>query len=156
MAEPGAYKTLESRFRRLAALGEAAGMLNWDMSTLMPDGGAEARIEQLTALGLTCHEIMVDPAISDLLDQAEAAAADLDPWTAANLGEMRRRWRHETALDADLVEARTKACSRCEMLWREARPRNDFATVLPALKEVLNLTRQEAAAKADGARLRAL
>ena len=40
MTEPSAYKTLESRFRRLAALGEAAGMLNWDASTLMPDGGA--------------------------------------------------------------------------------------------------------------------
>jgi carboxypeptidase Taq len=149
MTEPSAYKTLESRFRRLAALGEAAGMLNWDASTLMPDGGAEARSEQLTALSLTCHEILGDAEISDLLDGAEAAAADLEPWAAANLGEMRRRWRHETALDAELVEARTKACSRCEMIWREARAKSDFAAVLPAVKEVLNLARQEAAAKAE-------
>ena len=31
-----AYETLERRFQRLGALREAAGMLNWDMSTMMP------------------------------------------------------------------------------------------------------------------------
>ncbi len=45
-----AYQALEARFRRLNALREAAGMLNWDMSAMMPSGGAEARSEQLAAL----------------------------------------------------------------------------------------------------------
>ena len=34
------------------------------------------------------------------------------------------------------------------MVWRQARPANDFARVLPALQKVLDLTRQVAAAKA--------
>ena len=34
------------------------------------------------------------------------------------------------------------------MIWREARPDNDYARVLPYLEEVLNLSRQAAAAKA--------
>ena len=38
-----AYESLERRFKRLSALGEAAGILRWDMSTMMPPGGAEAR-----------------------------------------------------------------------------------------------------------------
>ena len=38
-----AYVDLERRFRRLNALSEAAGLLHWDMSTMMPAGGAEAR-----------------------------------------------------------------------------------------------------------------
>ena len=38
-----AYRGLESRFARLNALSEAAGVLHWDMSTMMPPGGAAAR-----------------------------------------------------------------------------------------------------------------
>ena len=38
-----AYRGLESRFARLNALNEATGVLHWDMSTMMPSGGAAAR-----------------------------------------------------------------------------------------------------------------
>jgi carboxypeptidase Taq len=142
------YQELESRFKRMAALGEAAGMLHWDMSVLMPPGGADARVEQLSALQLTTHEMKTDPALAALLDAAETSSDD-DPWRAANLREMRRSWVHANAVDADLVDAMTRASSACEMVWREARPDNDFARVLPYLEEVLNLSVQTAAAKAE-------
>ena len=142
-----AYRELESRFRRMAALGEAAGMLHWDMSVLMPSGGVEARTEQLTALKLTTHEMKTDPALADLLDAAAGEALD-GPWQVANLAEMRRIWVHANAVDADLVEAMTRASSACEMVWREARPENDYARVLPYLEEVLNLSCLAASAKA--------
>ena len=142
-----AYRELENRFRRMAALGEAAGMLHWDMSVLMPSGGVDARTEQLTALKLTTHEMKTAPDLTDLLDAAEAEAVDGD-WQKANLAEMRRSWVHANAVDADLVEAMTRAGSACEMVWREARPENDYARVLPYLEQVLKLSRQAAAAKA--------
>ncbi len=153
-----AYQDLEKRFRRMAALGEAAGMLHWDMAVLMPPGGAEARTEQLAALKLTVHEMKTDPRLAALLDEAEAAPPP-DAWQAANLREMRRTWLHANAVDADLVEALTRACSKCEMAWRKARPESDFTAVLPHLEEVLNLVRREAEAKADafgGSRYEAL
>ena len=146
-AAPSSYATLEARFRRLGALGEAQAVLHWDQATQMPDGGAEARAEQLATLKLIRHDILADPALPDLLKGAEAQN-DLDPWQRANLGEMRRSWLHATAVPADLVEASSKADSACEMLWRQARPANDFARVLSALQKVLDLTRQVAAAKA--------
>ena len=145
----GAYETLEARFKRLNALREAVGMLHWDMSTVMPEGGAAARGEQLAALQVTCHEILTDPDIAGLFQDAEAEAGGLGAWPRANLREMRRQWRHATALKADLVEALVKAANRCEMIWRKARPENDFAAVLPAAKELLSLVRQSAAAKAE-------
>ena len=143
-----AYQELEARFRRMAALGDAAGMLHWDMSVLMPDGGAAARTEQLTALQLTVHEMKTDPGLAELLDTAEADPPP-DPWQAANLREMRRDWVHANAVGADLVEAMSRANSACGLAWRKARPASDFAFVLPYLAEVLNLTRQAAAAKAE-------
>ncbi len=143
-----AYRELEDRFRRMSALGEAAGVLHWDRSVIMPPGGADARSEQLATLALIRHEMITDARIGDLL---EAAAEDVagDPWRAANLREMRRGWIHGCALDAALVEAMSRAELACEMKWREARPAGDFAMVAPLLAEVLSLVRQSADAKAE-------
>ncbi len=144
-----AYEGLETRFRRLAILGDAIGVLHWDASVIMPPGGAETRGEQMATLRVIHHELMTDPALADLLDAAESEAAGLDPWQAANLREMRRQWIHANALDADLVAAFSKICSTGDMVWREARPKADFATVRPYLEEMLARVREIAARKAE-------
>ena len=145
---PSPYAQLETRFRRLGTLREAQAVLHWDMATQMPEGGAEARAEQLAGLKLACHEIVTDAAMPELLAGADTQN-DLDPWQRANLREMRRSWLHNAAVPADLVEASSKAASACEMIWRQARPNNDFAAVLPALRRLLDLTREVAQLKAE-------
>ena len=135
-----AYTQLEKKFKRAEVLGEASAMLHWDMAAMMPKGGAQARAEQLALLATLRHSMMTEPALADLLSEAEADNG-LNDWQAANLYEMRRTHTHATALDEDLVEAMSRATSTCEGIWREARPDGDFARVAPALKEVLNLSR---------------
>lgn len=142
-----AYRKLEGKFRRQSALEEAAGVLYWDLSTLMPEGGRSARAEQLAAISVTCHELLSAPETAQLLDAAKGEV--LDDWQRANLGEMRRAHTHATALTPDLVDALSRATSACEASWREARPKSDFAAVKPSLTEVLNLSRQVARAKAE-------
>jgi carboxypeptidase Taq len=142
-----AYQQLESRFRRLGALTEAAGMLQWDCAVQMPPGGAGARAEQLATLKVLGHEMLTRPDTEALLDGA-AGQNDLDPWQRANLREMRRQWLHAAAVPGELVEAASRAASECEQIWRKARPASDFAMVLPALQRVLDRTRELAAAKA--------
>ena len=142
----GAYRALERRFHRLSVLGGVSGILGWDMSVIMPDGGAEARGEQLATLSVLSHELLTAPDMADLLDAAGAEA--LEDWPAANLALMRREYAHATAVPADLVEARSKASSACEMVWRSARKNSDFAAVLSPLREVVRLTREMAAVKA--------
>lgn len=141
------YQQLEQRFRRVALVGDAVGMLHWDMSTVMPEGGAAARGEQMATLRVISHEILAAPETGELIEQASAGDS-LGPWQAANLREMRRQWVHATAVSADLVERLSRTASALEMLWREARPKSDFAMVRPKLEEVLGLVREVAAAKA--------
>ncbi|HXQ50862.1 MAG TPA: carboxypeptidase M32 [Stellaceae bacterium] len=141
-----AYRLLETRFARLTALHGAGSVLHWDWSTMMPEGGAESRTEQIAALRVVCHEVLTDPAVPEHL--AAADGEELDPWQRANLREMRRQWLHATALPADLVAALSKASSECEMVWRAARPASDFATILPSLERLLALVRAKAEAKA--------
>ncbi len=113
---------------------------------MMPAGGAASRAEQLAALDVICHELITDPEVGELLDAA--GGESLGNWERANLREMRRDWIHATAVDTALVEAQSRANSACEMAWREARPRADYAMVLPFLEEVLRLTIEAGKAKA--------
>ncbi len=145
------YLSLERIFGRLRALNDASGILGWDAQTLMPVGAAEGRAEQLATLRGLAHEILVAPATADLIEAAEARSTDLDPWQAANLGEMRRAYAHAAAVPGDLVEAESKASSAAEMAWREARATSDFSILEPHLAEVLRLVR--AVGEAKGAAL---
>jgi carboxypeptidase Taq len=142
-----AYGRLKQRFARLGAINEAAGILHWDASAMMPDGGGHARGEQLAALAGVAHEILTAPAAADDL----AAATASGEWEIANLLLMRRAHRRATALPVTLVEAISRANSLCEKVWREAKRAADFAMVAPSLTEVVRLQRE--AADALGATL---
>jgi len=142
------YAELERRFARMSAVNRACSILNWDRSTMMPDGASEDRADQLATLSVVSHEMMTAPDMSELLARAEERRGSLGRWQAANLHEMRRSWVHESALPADLVEARTRATSACEHVWREARKNADFKSLLPTLSEVLVIMRRVGEAKA--------
>jgi carboxypeptidase Taq len=144
-----AYEALCDRFRRLSAIGGALAVLEWDRSAMMPDGGADARAEQIATLSVIRHELLAAPQVADWLNEAERSGAAAGDWDGANLREMRRHWRHATALPADLVDARSRATATCEMVWRAARRDDDFAAFAPSFAEVLRLTREVAAAKAE-------
>jgi carboxypeptidase Taq len=115
---------------------------------MMPDGASDDRADQLAALGVIGHEMMTAPDMAELLSRAEEGRAGLDPWRAANLREMRHAWIHANALPSELVEARTRASSACEMAWRGAKKNADFKALLPTLTEVVTITRRVGEAKA--------
>ncbi|QHC34451.1 carboxypeptidase M32 [Komagataeibacter xylinus] len=141
-----AYDILRQRFARMGQIRNALGILGWDKDTMMPSGAADSRAESIAALAVLSHELMTAPDMPDLLARAEPPA---DAMAAANLTEMRRQHAHAAAVPADLVEATSRAASRCEMAWRTARQNSDFAGLLPHLQTVLDCTRAVAAAKAE-------
>lgn len=147
-----AYDRLAARFERIATLGEASSILNWDAATMMPRGGGAARGDQLAVLAGLAHSLLVAPVVGEELAEAEAAG-ETDPWRAANLRLMRHAYTRATAMPPDLVEAQARANSACEKVWREARRKSDFAMVRPHLEEVVRLVREAAAALAPALNL---
>lgn len=139
-----AYRELESHYKRLAALSHAQGILNWDQATMMAAGSAPARAEAMAELSVMAHEIRTAPNMGELLDRAGTEASALNPWQLSNLQEMRYSYKLSTSLSSDLISAKVRATSEAEMLWREARPANDFKALAPKLEEVFKLIREEA------------
>ena len=148
-AQGHAYESLSRLFSRLRAINDATGVLGWDAQTLMPDGAAAGRAEQLATLRGIAHDLLVAASTGDLLHDAEEGITSLGTWEQANLREMRRAHSHATAVPGDLVLAESKATSQAEMAWREARAKSDFALLAPHLKEVLAIQREIGRCKGD-------
>ena len=137
-----AYTRLCKRFRRLSRFSHLSAIAGWDMQTMMPAGGSEARGEALAELSLLQHQLLTDKENAGLLQ----AAADLPltPDERANLREMTRQWQQASLLPAELVEAKSIAGMRCEHAWRTQRQENDWQGFSQNLREVVRLSRQEA------------
>ena len=144
-----AYGELEDRFATMSHIGGALAVLHWDSATMMPPGGADARNNQIATLSEIAHLRLTDSKLPELLAEAETEIDAGDEWQRANLREMKRSWEHANALDVDLVVRRSHVTSACELAWREARGENDFSRLIPLLEEVLVVTREVAAAKAE-------
>lgn len=149
MASP--YAALEARFRRIADLEGVLAILDWDTAVCLPKGASAARGEQRATLKGLAHELLTAEATGELLAAAASEGAGLDAWQRANLALMERRLRRARAVEPALVEALARATNACEMRWREARAGSDFASLRPALEEVVRLVRE--AARATGAAL---
>ena len=143
MANP--YEKLAARFARLADFKSAAETIDWYSLTYGPPGGQDSRGRQAATLRGKAHELLTAP---DCADDLAAAEAD-EPWQAANLREMRRLHRAAAAVPASLVEAGARASSRAQSVWQEARPAGNFSAFLPALREVVTHTREEAEIKGE-------
>ena len=139
-----AYERLESRFRRIALLGEAEAVLHWDHAANMPAGGADARSEQLAELKTIAHGLLISAETEDLIAAARRDTERLDDWQAANLHEIERRHQRASVLDEDFVARHSRALSQCEQAWRKARAESDFAAAVPALEELITLVREKA------------
>jgi len=153
MSQTQATDQLEVRFRRLAAINGAADILNWDAATMLPKKSGDVRGEQLAALSEVTHELLTNPALRDLLQQAHSET--LEPWRTANLREMQHRYDHANALPQQLVAAITRQRITSEHSWREARRTANYKSFLPEFKKMLQLTREEAAAKSTALNLSA-
>ncbi len=61
---------------------------------------------------------------------------------------MTRQYEQAALLPESLVEAKSLAGSRCEHAWRSQRPANDWDGFAENLREVVKLSREEAAIRA--------
>jgi carboxypeptidase Taq len=132
-----AYDELLDRYRRATYLGDANAVLNWDQEVMMPEGGTPARSKQRGAVSAVQHDILVDDAVGDLLDELSETA--LSPAETAVVREIRREHERKAKVPTELVEEISEATSEAHPVWREARETDDFEAFAPTLERLLEL-----------------
>ena len=141
------YHKLTEQFSRIHHFNHLAAITGWDQATMMPSGGNSARSSALGELSLHIHHLTTAPEMAEWFANIELSA--LDEQQQANVVEMRRIWQQAKVLPGELVQAKSLAGSHCEHAWRSQRSRNDWQGFSVNLAEVVNLSREEAAIRAD-------
>lgn len=141
-----AFQELMAFQRQTEALAQVAGRLGWDQETVMPEGSAGQRAEEIGALEAVLHARRTDPRIADWLATAEAP----DAVGAAQLRLIRRSYERAVKVPARLAEEIASTMSLAQGIWAECRGREDVAGFLPTLRKVVDLKRAEGAALAAG------
>jgi len=141
-SDPQAYEQLLERGRRLTNLDNGAMHLAWDQQVMMPEGGAPARSQQLSALRATRHELLVADEVGEWLDAV--ADAELSEDQAANVREIRREYDRSVDVPPELAEEITQTGAENQQIWQEAKANDDFEQFAPRLEQLRDLQRDRA------------
>jgi carboxypeptidase Taq len=145
---PDPVEELRAHLAPIEDLKAAAAVLTWDQETHMPDGGAEARAQQLSTLQSTAHERFVAEETGELLNQAADAVdgdAPLDT-DAALVRVTRRDYERAVRVPSSLVAELSKATSQAQQAWKHARTEDDFSQFAPHLETLVDLSVEKAEA----------
>ncbi len=132
--------------RETEALGQVMGRLSWDQETMMPEGAAEQRAEEMAALAGVLHRRRTDPRIGNWLETAQPETET----EGRQLAEIRREFTRTEKVPEALAAELARTTSLAHRVWAEARATEDFDLFQPKLEQVLSLSREKAAALADG------
>jgi carboxypeptidase Taq len=137
---------LRRRLTEISDLEAAGDVLDWDHSTYMPPGGAEARARQGALLSRLAHERAIDPALGRLLDSLAHYGESLpyDSDAASLIRVARRDFEKAVKVPAEYVERASEIHSASYEAWTRARPASAFSVMLPYLEQVLALSREYA------------
>ncbi|MCW8932707.1 MAG: carboxypeptidase M32 [Gammaproteobacteria bacterium] len=147
------YTELEKLFNRIYQLQHLASIGHWDMASMMPAGGSQARGEALAEVSVIINELISDTRTGDLIQSAQQSKIELSDWQTANLREMHRLWLNATSISSELVKAKALAGSQCEHAWRNLRAENNWQDFQPLLENVIDLTIEESQQRADASSL---
>lgn len=112
----------------------------------MPQGAAQARAEQLSTLSALVHQMTVDPAYGELLNEVatEAANGELEEWERRGVKEAMRTRDMAVKLPEELVRETAMVTSLAQHAWKKARAASDFSHFAEILGRLVALKRKEA------------
>lgn len=138
---------LKTHLNRIADLNSASGVLHWDMETYMPQGGGQARADQIGTLTALSHEYFVGEEIGKLLEElaGQAEQLDYDSDDAALIRVAQREYDKAVRVPPSLVEEMSRTASLSQQTWQQARQDNNFGLFQPWLEKTIDLQKQLAA-----------
>lgn len=126
----------------VADLRNTAAVLSWDQQTYMPQGGAEARGNQLATIGKLAQVKFISPEVGNLLEALRGEFAGADPGSdeAALVRVVSRDYDKAVRVPPEFVAESAIVTTRAHEAWMEARAHSDFSVFRPHLEKIVELT----------------
>lgn len=138
------YRTYRKKLKQRADVEYAVGVLSWDKEVNMPPKGAAHRTQQIATLSTLAHELFMDSELKEVLKELKANEQALPADAQRNLTLTLHEHSRIQSLDAAFVRRRSVVCSQAYDAWLKARAANDFSLFQAALKEVVDIKKEEA------------
>jgi carboxypeptidase Taq len=127
-------------------LDRAWAVLEWDLQTFMPPGGAEARARQMSTLSRLSHDKFVCDEFGATLQaaKAEVAGQPIENDDAALVRRADRDFEKQRRVPSEWVAKFSLETARAHTIWEKARAEADFLQFKPALETIFQLKRDYA------------
>ena len=100
------YLKLKEIFNEASLASDIAGILHWDMATMMPSSSRDQRSDQLAYLSKLSHSKISSSEVGDLIEDSKNL--NLNNSDQKNLIEMDREYKLASAIPTELVEKISK------------------------------------------------
>ncbi|MDC2992132.1 carboxypeptidase M32 [Pelagibacteraceae bacterium] len=137
-----AYSKLKEIFKEASLSSDIAGILHWDMSTMMPSNSRNQRADQLAYLSKLSHDKISSNEVRDLI--LKAKSEELNQYDTHNLREIEREYKLTSSVPSNLIQKISRISAKCEGEWQEARKNSNFNLIKNSLGELIKLTKEEA------------
>lgn len=140
------YNKFLEKWQETELLMHLQDLLLWDQRVCMPPGEVDVRAKQSALIADMRHARLCDNLLLDLVETASRFKNEFSDIMKRNIEEAKRQILYERALPAELVSALASETSLANNIWQEAKKNNTYKDFAPALKKVVKLTQEKAAA----------
>ncbi|KKP68738.1 MAG: carboxypeptidase Taq [Candidatus Moranbacteria bacterium GW2011_GWE1_35_17] len=143
-------QSLMEKFKKelleISYLGSAVAVLHWDQEVNMPEKGNDLRAKIIGNLVGELHDKFTSSNFEKLLLELNKKfdAGKLNDEDSCIVRETWREFSREKKLPLNFVKDLAETTSKAQMIWSQARVKNDFKLFLPELKKIVELKRKEA------------
>ena len=131
--------------REIDILENTIMTLSWDMRVNLPKQAGEYRGNTIGFLSGEVFARKTSPRMDEILSVLEEEPEE-DAVTAAMIRKFRREYRYLKEAPADLNSAYAAHNLKCEVIWQEARAKNDYEMLRPWMEQEFEFLRQISAA----------
>ena len=169
MTEKEALSVLRETDKEVVRLSHISAVLGWDQDTVMPISAESERGEQFALLSSIIHQKStskeLEEAIGILSDWESGCSSNISNEQVSSLSSsdfslslsdkaLLRYWKKELRnskrLSSKLVHELSLATNNAHHAWVNAREKSDFSIFEPALKKVIDLTKEKMSLLSDG------
>ena len=119
-----AYTDLKNIFYKNSIISDINNILQWDLSTIMPENSRANRVKQISFLNNLKQELFSSSKIYKLFSSVDEEKLSLNE--KLNFREMKKEFIYYTALPKKLIEKKTNLSLSCEGLWRKAKQKKNL------------------------------
>lgn len=133
---------LLKQYKEYSLMGAISSLMHWDMETMMPSGAGELRSEMMALISQLAHRQISQKSFVEKVMQLDPQALSGEEKRQAQL--LKVAVMKQNAFTEEFVARATKIAVTTHEKWKEARKQKDFSIVLPHLKAMVDLKREEA------------